>query len=78
MTYKRDEPKFLKRSAPVYMFYGGQMVFSIIVSVFIKPLFLKNYNERNDLVDPLVGLPILGSFVLAPLGGVQPQIFARC
>lgn len=65
---KRDEPKFLKKSARLYKIYGGLIVFAIIVSVFIRPLLLKNYNELTDLLDILVGLPILSLFVLAPMG----------
>lgn len=65
---KKDEPKFLKKSARLYRIYGGLIVFAIIVSVFIGPLLLKNYNELTDLVDLLVGLPILSLFILAPMG----------
>ena len=65
---KKDEPKYLKKSARLYKIYGGLVLFAIIVSVFIRPLLLKNYNGLADLVDLLVGLPILSLFVFAPMG----------
>ncbi|MEJ1241046.1 hypothetical protein WBG78_23060 [Chryseolinea sp. T2] len=67
-TQRNVQAKFLKRSAKLYKIYGGLIVFAIIVSIFIRPYLLLNYSALTDLVDLLVGLPILSLFVLAPLG----------
>jgi hypothetical protein len=63
-----DNPIYLKKSAKLYKIYGGLFIFSIIVSVFVRPILDKNRDQSNDLLDLLVWLPVLSVFVLAPLG----------
>lgn len=58
------KPIYLKRSVILYKIYGSLFLFSIFVSVFIRPIF-KNY---PDIVDLLMGLPVLSLFVMAPMG----------
>lgn len=62
------ESVYLKKSARLCKIYGGLILLSILVSVFIKPLFYKEYVRYNDLIDLFIGLPILAMFVIAPLG----------
>lgn len=59
-----NEPIYLKKSATFYKIYGGLFIFSIVMSVIVRPL-LKDY---PDTIDLLVGLPIFPIFVMAPIG----------
>jgi hypothetical protein len=57
-------PVFLNKSIKVFKIYSGLFLFAIVVSVIGKPFF-KQYSEILDL---FVGLPILPSFIMAPIG----------
>jgi membrane protein CcdC involved in cytochrome C biogenesis len=59
-----NEPIYLKKSAAFFKIYGGLILFSIIMSLIIRPL-LKDY---PDVIDLLVGLPIFPLFIMAPMG----------
>jgi hypothetical protein len=59
-----NDPIYLKKSAKFYKIYGGLFLFSIIMSVVVRPL-MKNYPYFLDL---LVGLPIFAMFIMAPIG----------
>jgi hypothetical protein len=57
-------PAYLKRSAKVFKIYTTLFLFSIFMSVFIRPL-LKNY---SDLLDVFVGLPVFIALAMPPIG----------
>jgi uncharacterized membrane protein len=59
------EIEYLKKSAKIFKIYFGLFLFSILMTVLVKPI-LRDLNP--DLFDLLVGLPILLFFVLAPVG----------
>lgn len=63
-----DEPVYLKKSARLYKISGVLILFSIAMSVFVKPLLYEKSNEYADLLDMLIGLPFLTVFVLTPPG----------
>jgi hypothetical protein len=65
---KPDDFVYLKKSAILYKIYGGLVVFSILMSVLIKPLIYRRNSQYADMLDLLVGLPLLAMFVLAPFG----------
>lgn len=65
---KPNDLIYLNRSARLYKINGGLIIFSIAISVFLKPLVYKGDGKYADLFDILVGLPVLIAFVLAPLG----------
>mgnify|MGYP005755130873 CR=1 FL=1 len=59
-----NEPVYLKKSASFYKVYGGLFLFSLGMTTIGRPI-LKNQEEVLDL---LIGLPILAVFVMAPIG----------
>jgi len=59
-----NEPIYLKKSATFFKIYGGLFLFAIIMSVIVRPIL----KDLPDVIDLLVGLPILPLFIMAPMG----------
>jgi hypothetical protein len=59
-----EEPKYLRRSALLYKLCIGLFLFSISVTVFIKPL-VKGY---PDVLDLFIGLPAIAIIFISPVG----------
>lgn len=58
------EAIYLKRSAKLYKLYAGLILFSLFMSIVMRPV-MSGYQELLDLC---VGLPIFAMFVMAPVG----------
>ncbi len=58
------EPRYLRKSVRFYKIYGGLFLFSLFMSIVIRPLM----SAYPDLLDLLVGLPIFAMFIMAPIG----------
>lgn len=58
------EPIYLRKSVRFYKIYGGLFLFSLFMSIVIRPLM----SAYPDFLDMLVGLPIFAMFIMAPIG----------
>lgn len=67
-SQEKEEPKYLKKSVRVYKFCAGFIAFVVIVSVFIKPLFLRNFTALSEVAEILLGISSLMLLVLPPIG----------
>ena len=58
------EPVYLRKSLIFYKVYGGLIIFSLFMSIVVRPLM----SGHKDLLDLFVGLPIFIMFIMAPIG----------
>ncbi|MEM9328167.1 MAG: hypothetical protein AAGA85_21045 [Bacteroidota bacterium] len=63
MNETTNEPIYLRKSVTLYKIYGGLFLFSILSSVLLRPIL-----KGTDMLDVLVGLPIMIMFFLVPVG----------
>ncbi|HCI72025.1 MAG TPA: hypothetical protein DHV30_16095 [Balneola sp.] len=61
---KSTDNYHLKKSKLLFKVYGGFILFSLFISIVIRPLF----DESLYFLDLLVGLPVLITVFLSPLG----------
>lgn len=61
---KPTSTTYLNKSIRFYKIYGSLFLFALFVSGVIRP-YLSSY---LDLLDLLIGLPVLAIFIMAPIG----------
>lgn len=61
---KSKEPYYLTKSVKLYKLNGRLLLFAILISAFVKPIF----KSLAGIFDLLVGLPVLAVIIIAPFG----------
>lgn len=60
---EKTEAIYLKKSQTIYKIYGSLILFALFSSTVLRPAI-----NNDSIIDLLVGLPIFGMFVMAPVG----------